>query len=483
MFVARLSHPVDFEGWRGFARRFAQALVAPSAIDWRVGDHDTDLFGEDVVEGGEGRALSVPRTFIALAQEVICHSDPARFDLLYRLLWRLQEERELLQIASDHDVHRAEALARSVRRDMHKMTAFVRFREVDDGEGGEAFVAWFEPEHHILEKVAPFFVERFTTMRWTILTPRGTLLWDGRELRLGEAATRAQAPTSDAMEEWWRTYYASIFNPARLKPKAMKAEMPVKYWRNLPEAELISPLMADATRRTQEMIMSAPTSPQKRWAAAATPDPVASDLSAIESWEEAAAAARSCRRCDLWCDATQTVFGEGPRSAPVIFVGEQPGDQEDLAGKPFIGPAGKVFDRAMADAGLDRAQAYVTNAVKHFKFQLRGKRRIHEKPNAGEVKACRFWLDLELGFVKPQLVVALGATALKALTDHAGPLTAARGRELALPDGTPLLATVHPSYLLRLPDEEMKESETRRFIADLKHVGSLAPGLRLPKAA
>ena len=482
MFVARLAHPTDFEGWRGFARRVAQALVAPSAIDWRVGEHDTGLFGEDVVEGDEGRGLSVPRAFIALAQEVICHRDPARFDLLYRLLWRLQEERELLQIASDHDVHRAEALARSVRRDMHKMTAFVRFREVDDGEGGEAFVAWFEPEHHILEKVAPFFVERFTTMRWTILTPRGALLWDGRELKLGEAATRAQAPASDAMEDWWRTYYASIFNPARLKPKAMRAEMPVKYWRNLPEAELISPLIADAARRTQEMIMSAPTSPQKRRPATA-PEATASDLSAIESLEDAAAAARSCRRCDLWCDATQTVFGEGPRNAPVIFVGEQPGDQEDLAGKPFVGPAGKIFDRAMADAGLDRTQAYVTNAVKHFKFQLRGKRRIHERPNAGEVKACRFWLDLELGFVRPQLVVALGATALKALTGETGSLAEARGRKLALPDGTPLLVTVHPSYLLRLPDEAVRARETARFVADLASILESVPALGQPRAA
>lgn len=484
MFVARLSHPADFEGWRRLARAFAQGLVAPSAIDWRVGDGEAGLFGEDRIEGGEGRALSVPRAFLALAQEVICHGDPARFDLLYRLLWRLQEERELLQIASDYDVHRAQALARSVRRDMHKMTAFVRFRRVDDGEGGEAFVAWFEPEHHILEKVAPFFVERFTTMRWTILTPRGTLLWDGRELRIGAAASRAQAPSSDAMEAWWRTYYASIFNPARLKPKAMKAEMPVKYWRNLPEAELISPLIAGAARRTQEMIMSAPTSPQKRRpAAGCEPDPANIDYSAIESWEAAAAAARSCRRCDLWCDATQTVFGEGPRRAPVVFVGEQPGDQEDLAGKPFVGPAGKVFDRAMAEAGLDRSRAYVTNAVKHFKFQLRGKRRIHEKPNAGEVKACRFWLDLELGFVKPQLVVAMGATALKALTGHAGSLTAARGRDLVLADGTPLRATVHPSYLLRLPDEGAKGRETRRFVADLRDVGGLVPGLRLPEAA
>lgn len=208
-----------------------------------------------------------------------------------------------------------------------------------------------------------------------------------------------------------------------------------------------------------------------------------SESVAIQSWEDAAAAAQGCQRCDLWRDATQTVFGEGPRDAPVVFVGEQPGDQEDLAGRPFVGPAGRMFDRAMAEAGLDRSRAYVTNAVKHFKFQQRGKRRIHEKPNAGEVKACRFWLELELGFVRPQLVVALGATAFRALAGRAGSITAARGRELALPDGTPLLATVHPSYLLRVPDEEAKAREIRRFIADLKRVGSLAPGLLLPKAA
>jgi DNA polymerase len=156
--------------------------------------------------------------------------------------------------------------------------------------------------------------------------------------------------------------------------------------------------------------------------------------------------------------------------ARVLFVGEQPGDQEDLAGRPFVGPAGQVFDRAMKEAGLDRARAYVTNAVKHFKFQLRGKRRIHEKPNVGEIKACRFWLDLELQFVKPRLVVALGASALRSLTGHAGSLASARDRELALEDGTPLLATVHPSFLLRLPDEEVRSREHARFVADLTRV-------------
>jgi DNA polymerase len=196
----------------------------------------------------------------------------------------------------------------------------------------------------------------------------------------------------------------------------------------------------------------------------------ADDL-AITSWQDAAAAAQRCTRCALHCNSTQTVFGEGPLDAPVIFVGEQPGDQEDFAGRPFVGPAGQVFDRAMKEAGLDRARAYVTNAVKHFKFQLRGKRRIHEKPNNGEIKACRFWLDLELQFVKPQLVVALGASALRSLTGHAGSLaTSARDRELALEDGSPLLATVHPSFLLRLPDADARSREYARFVADLARV-------------
>lgn len=194
---------------------------------------------------------------------------------------------------------------------------------------------------------------------------------------------------------------------------------------------------------------------------------------ATRSWQEAAKAARSCTRCDLHCHATQTVFGEGPLDAPVLFVGEQPGDQEDLAGRPFVGPAGRLFDRAMQAAGLDRRRAYVTNAVKHFKFQLRGKRRIHEKPNVGEIKACRFWLDLELQFVRPRLVVGLGATALRALIGHSASLASVREQRLALADGTPLLATVHPSFLLRLPDEEAKSREFVRFVADLKRAGDI----------
>lgn len=255
--------------------------------------------------------------------------------------------------------------------------------------------------------------------------------------------------------------------------------------RNLPVAEPISFLSADANQRTRTMVRQAPTMPHARHERMARKAVIAPSETPedIGSLTEARVAASDCQRCDLYRNATQTVFGEGPETAPVLFVGEQPGAQEDLAGKPFVGPAGKLFDRVLAEAGLDRSRAYVTNAVKHFKFEQRGKRRIHQKPFAGEVRACRFWLKLEMEFVRPKLIVALGATALQALTGKAGTLTASRGQELMLEDGTPLLATVHPSLLLRIPDREAKERELKRFVADMKRIGQLVPEMKASKAA
>jgi uracil-DNA glycosylase family protein len=179
-------------------------------------------------------------------------------------------------------------------------------------------------------------------------------------------------------------------------------------------------------------------------------------------------AAKSCRNCDLWKHATQTVFGEGPARAQLMLVGEQPGNDEDLAGHPFVGPAGKLLDRALEDAGIDRKIVYVTNVVKHFKWEPRGKRRIHKKPRQSEITACRPWIEDELAIVKPTALVCLGSTAAQALLGREFRVTQQRGKPVPSPLAPVVLATVHPSSILRAPDEETRHSEYKRFVADLK---------------
>jgi uracil-DNA glycosylase len=382
----------------------------------------------------------------------------------------------LLDAATDPDVALVTAMAKAVRRDEHKMHAFVRFREVGR-EQKSHYVARFEPEHHIVELAAPFFARRFADMPWSILTPDGCAHWDGHAISITPGVSKADAPTEDRLEETWRRYYASIFNPARLKVKAMQTEMPKKYWRNLPEASLIKPLIAGAERTTGAMIANAATEPhksQKRQEPSMTSrhEALRGDIEtgAIATLREEAA---GCRACPLWKDATQTVFGEGPPHARIMLVGEQPGDKEDLAGKPFVGPAGQMLDRALQEAGIDRSKVYVTNAVKHFKFVPRGKIRLHQKPATPEIRACRPWYERELAAIKPALVVAMGATAAQSVFGRITPINKNRGQLIALEHGIQALVTVHPSYLLRLPDADAKAREYERFVDDLRIAAAL----------
>jgi DNA polymerase len=192
------------------------------------------------------------------------------------------------------------------------------------------------------------------------------------------------------------------------------------------------------------------------------------------SWEALFKEARHCRRCDLYKFATQTVFGEGPLDASIFFVGEQPGDQEDLAGRPFVGPAGAIFDAALEKAGIDRSTVYVTNAVKHFKFIQRGKRRIHNRPDSGEISACRWWIEHERALIKPPITVALGATAARSLVGKVVTISKVRGEPLTLADGSECWVTVHPSSILRAPDEEARREGKRLFLRDLKLIKARA---------
>lgn len=188
----------------------------------------------------------------------------------------------------------------------------------------------------------------------------------------------------------------------------------------------------------------------------------------IKSLKALRAAEENCTRCPLYKHATQVVPGKGPARARIMLVGEQPGDQEDKKGEPFVGPAGRVLDEALADAGIERGIVFVTNAVKHFKFELRGKRRLHKRPNAYEIDRCHWWLDFERKLVKPDIVVALGATALRSVSGRPLAINKVRGRVMPLPDGDRMLATVHPSYILRIEDDADKRAQYRQLVADLK---------------
>lgn len=461
-FAIHLPEPDDFAFWREAARALVRNHIPPDRVTWVEPGGSSDLFGQG--EGG-GPPASPPdappvrasRRFLQLARNAALHSDPQRFALLYRLLWRLQANPRAMEDKADSDVRRMEELDKAVRRDSHKMHAFVRFRLLEEEDGGEHYVAWFEPDHHILRANAGFFRRRFANMHWSILTPRGSLHWDGEVMREGPPARREDAPGGDPVEALWRSYYASIFNPARLKIGAMLREMPKKYWKNMPEAALIPELVAGAQNRESQMVAAGTLEFEDR----------------PETLEAIGRAIHGCRKCPIGELDNQAVMGEGPRDAQqfsgLMIVGEQPGDQEDQAGRPFVGPAGQLLDTHLEKAGIDRAGAYVTNTVKHFKYVQRGKRRLHQSPGAKEIDTCRWWIEAERAIVQPRLILAMGASAARGMLGKTVSISKARGKPIALEDGSELWITAHPSYLLRL-DGAAREEQARLFDADLAAV-------------
>jgi probable DNA metabolism protein len=473
-----LQGPTDLEGFRRAARALIAKHMLPEQVSWHSKDSATqDLFAPPTDTGlhlpvnhaaiDDAPAVSVPPEFMELCKSVILHSDKNRFGLLYRILWRLAHEPALRHDPLDPDMVKAQQLAHAVRRDMHKMKAFVRFRTVQDDifknntEDGLLHVAWFEPEHHIVETVAPFFARRFAQMRWAILTPACSAEWDGAQLRFGPGGHQSDAPPADAGEQLWLTYYQNIFNPARLKLKMMEKEMPRKYWHNLPEAALISTLTDAANERSQRMVQAPATFTMRRLPAMVAVEDRTKELAGsnpTSSLVTLKSRTDHCRQCPIGEHATQSVCGEGPRPARLMLVGEQPGDQEDLRGHPFVGPAGQLLNRALVQLGVAHEEVFVTNAVKHFKYELRGKRRIHKTPSQSEAAACLHWLDEEITLVKPKLLVALGATAARSLMGRPIPVMAHRGQILTREDGMQVLVTLHPSALLRLPDEDRDQA-------------------------
>jgi DNA polymerase len=451
----------QLDAWRNTARELLLAGIPPDEIDLADATTPQPLAlgfatEPDLTPRAEAPRPSVPRAFLELAGTAACHADPHRWNLLYRILWRLQRDRELLHRELDPDIAELRRLDSQVRRDLHKMHAFLRFRMVPalaDSGDDDHYIAWYRPDHRILELAVPFFAERFAPMRWTILTSYAAASHDPatKQVTWGPGVPRSAAPEADELESLWRSYYASIFNPARLNPRAMKAEMPTRYWKQLPELELLPQLMTTATTRVDTM-MEQQKLISETTAGAGQFVPAEHTLPAL------AGALPHCQGCELYKHATQAVFGmvgtsaaarARPGAARLMLVGEQPGDEEDRRGEPFVGPAGKVLDRALDELGLDRRELYITNAVKHFKFTLRGKRRIHESPRLSEVTACRPWLLAEIDALRPQVVVCLGATAAKSLLGAKFALMKDRGKLVSSPYAEQVIATLHPSAILR----------------------------------
>ncbi len=503
----------DFLAWRDAARDALRQGYRPEEIDIQDASVPTTLaltLGAD--ETPTGPPITAPNTskaFLESARYAAAHRDPQRWNLLYRLLYRLQSDRNLLQIEVDPDVDHLLRLEGQVRRDLHKMHAFVRFRKVlepgevalpgerpevidetvlvPDGsrepaeehhlvlatptpfgvtktnipecwpeidaatakvtENCEHFIAWYQPDHRILPLAAPFFAERFAVLRWSILTPDASVSWDPvqKQLTFSPGLPRDSAPAEDELEVLWRSYYASIFNPARLNPETMRSEMPVRYWKNLPEVTVLPTLITKAQNRVASMVTR-----QEQQPTAQPFVPVDHTIPLIQ------AALPACKGCDLYQHATQVVPGNGPADARLMLVGEQPGDQEDLQGLPFVGPAGKLLRKACDELGIDPATVYVTNAVKHFKFVQRGKLRLHQNPRMSEITACRPWLEAEIDAARPKVILCLGASAAKSLLGGTFGLMKDRGKLLTTRYADHVMATIHPSAILRARDEESR---------------------------
>lgn len=446
-----------FDGWRTASRELLQEGLPPEAVAFsEAGAAQRSLFG--ALDGAAPplspvHSVRVSKTFVSLARLASFHRDGDRWDLLYRLLWRLTHGApSLLQDAVDADVARLRAMAKEVRRDAHKMHAFVRFRRVET-EDGEHFIAWHRPDHLIVRHVADFFRDRFRGMRWTILTPDESVSWDGARLEFHEGVPRSEAPSGDELEGLWKAYYRSIFNPARIKLKAMQAEMPQKHWATMPETEIIGELLREAPHRVRAMVDA-----QHETASGFVPD--GADLNALRR------AVRECEACGLCEQANGPVFGEGLDDAEIVLVGEQPGDREDLEGRPFVGPAGEILDRALELAGVSREALYLTNAVKAFKHEERPEMRLHKKPTAYEIQVCKPWLAAELRAVRPTTVVALGGSAALALSGRKIPVTKERGWGRS-PFAERTLITVHPASVLRATGSR-QQAAFDAFVDDLR---------------
>ncbi|SAI28639.1 bacteriophage-type DNA polymerase [Bordetella ansorpii] len=472
-------------GYADWRRQALHALAAgwpPDAITWT--EHANDAVAEQmtldyaaaeaqVAEPAPGCG-AVPQVRISkdlaeLLRDAALFRSSRRWAFLYRVLWRWQQGDRAVASAADEDGAQLNLMAKAVRRARHDMLAYVRFHR-REGAAMPEYLSWYEPDHDVLADAAEHFAKRMGTSSWCIGTPQGAALWDGHALHLTGTPPDADAMRAgaqhDRIEPLWLVYYKSIFNPARLNETALQQRMPVRFWKGLPEGPLIPGMIAEARHGARRVGQTGTVGEMRG-------KPIAMNAGAAQPVRAAPTSLDQCRRCELWRHATQAVAGEGPDTARLMVIGEQPGDQEDLAGRAFAGPAGQVLDEALRRAGVPRDGLFLTNAVKHFKWIERGTRRMHKTPAQREVDACSHWLHQELARVRPAVIVTLGATALSAVLGRGASLQQYLHQPVRVGEAW-LLATWHPSYALRVDGDEARDDVREAIAATLAQGWQLA---------
>lgn len=444
-----------FSDWREKARMLLAENIHYDDVQWTETD-DGFIFGEAWTGNNLVSTFRVSREFVELSQVVSAFRDISTWFLLYRSLYRLKENPILLADPLDPDVLELHRRYKLVTRDIHKMKAFVRFKEITE-ENGSHFMAWHRPDHRIVKLAAPFFKDRFNGMKWTIMTEDETMSWDLHALTFGPGIKKEDAPLSDDKEELWKTYYKAIFNPARIKISAMKKELPVRHWKTLPETELITSLIQEAPDRLETFYESQRENSLSKISA-----------STIHELNEQL---KNCKACGICEKATAPVPGHGPHHARIMVIGEQPGHEEDLAGTPFIGPSGKLLDEALQLSHNRREDMYLTNAVKGFKYIPKGHTRWHKGASITEIKTCNSWLKKEVEIIKPEIVVCLGRSAALSAIGKMVKIEDTRGKVFETPFSKTTIILPHPASILR--DQNNPEEAFQRFTEEWKIVSTM----------
>ncbi len=402
----------------------------------------------------------LPRKLKGDAYAISCYRDETRWSFLDRVCERISKEgSRFLEDPADRDAIEWTNRLKAIRRDVHKAHAFVRFKKTTE-EGKEIFIAWHRPQHLTTDLFIRLFCRRFPTMHWMILTADECAHFENGKVQFSKAYEGQSLEIEDHWEENWRTYYSSIYNPARLMVQAMKKEMPQWHWQTMPESSLIPNLIRQSQNKIHTMAQKSQRS--------ASPY-IPTFCQSIEKIQESLP---QCEGCSLHAHCRVTP-GKGNSKASLLFVGEQPGDEEEKRGEPFIGPAGQLLRKTWEEVGGNWNDLYVTNALKHFKYELRGKMRLHKRPGSDEVAACRPWLQKELELISPKVILCLGSTAALSVSGRLWPVERYRGTWLPSAGQSRILLTYHPAALLRAPDQKKQEYE-RDFKNDLKLALSVA---------